>query len=161
VLRSALQDLVLGQTPHLRGAGTPAHVKFRGKMRSRLLVFTFANPSVDWKVETNPTPLASHAGEDVDMSHLSSHVRCTEHFANEEDFVARLGVLSSSMPPNSGYSNIFINRDRACTGHLFGTQYSLDQGHYVDIDGLPNGHNSLLLKCVPGELISCISTEGN
>ncbi|GME32340.1 hypothetical protein TRIVIDRAFT_134060 [Neofusicoccum parvum] len=60
VLRLALQDLAKVHS-------------LRETMRSRLCVFTFGNPSVEWN--------------DTGVLH-------TEHFANQKDFVAQLGVVS-------------------------------------------------------------------
>ncbi|KAK9327211.1 hypothetical protein V1520DRAFT_349429 [Lipomyces starkeyi] len=63
-----------------------------------------------------------------DIAHLSSYVLLKEHFANKEDFVAKLRVLSEKKPENSGYLNdyVFINENEEWIGHLFGTQYSLE-----------------------------------
>ncbi|KAL1618269.1 hypothetical protein SLS56_010633 [Neofusicoccum ribis] len=60
VLRLALQDLA-------------KVLSLRETMRSRLCIFTFGNPSVEWN--------------DTGVLH-------TEHFANQKDFVAQLGVVS-------------------------------------------------------------------
>jgi hypothetical protein len=117
----------------------------REKMLSRLCVFTFASPSLNWNVyKSKPTRLAGHA-RGVSMEHLSSHVHITEHFANKTDFVAKLGVLHAPSPDN-GYvkTNVFINKSSEWIGHLFGTQYSLDPDDYV------SGRNSALLKCAGG-----------
>ncbi|EEU33993.1 uncharacterized protein NECHADRAFT_88998 [Fusarium vanettenii 77-13-4] len=50
-------------------------------IKERLRIFTFGNPSVDWKVKNG----TEHP--------LSKYVNTTEHFANEADFVAMLGVV--------------------------------------------------------------------
>ncbi|KAH7157970.1 hypothetical protein B0J13DRAFT_650756 [Dactylonectria estremocensis] len=86
-------------------------------MRKRLQVFTFGNPSIAWAVHK-------------DCDH-------TEHFANEKDFVAQLGVLRHS---NDYQGRIFINK--TWTGHLFGSQYSLKAEDY----GI-NKEDSKLFAC--------------
>ncbi|KAJ2892888.1 hypothetical protein MKZ38_009266 [Zalerion maritima] len=96
-----------------------------------LSVFTFGNPSIHWKVEGMSSDSARH--------YLSSHSARTEHFANEEDFVASLGVLRSYQALDDGdaqkrgYSSdvVFVNRESTWkNGHMFGAQYSLDPYHY-------------------------------
>lgn len=105
---------------------------FKGVMRSSLHVYTFGNPAYDWD---------AHA-----------YAQSTEHFANELDYVAKLGVLRqySSDPVNSVRNDltycsrcranddkhlqmpkqlIFVNNKRQ-TGHLFGSQYSLQAKDY-------------------------------
>ncbi|KAJ3454634.1 hypothetical protein MRS44_013234 [Fusarium solani] len=72
VLRLALQTLVT-EIPK----GSPQ----RRIIKERLRIFTFGNPSVDWKVKNG----TEHP--------LSKYVNTTEHFANEADFVAMLGVV--------------------------------------------------------------------
>ncbi|KAJ9663963.1 hypothetical protein H2201_005445 [Coniosporium apollinis] len=135
-LESLLNDLV--------GTGD---VKIRKTMLSRLCVFTFGNPSVDWKLEMDEghsiEPLENSDQARKDLTYLSSHVLRTEHFANEKDFVARLGVLNEKKPPDSGYDYIFINKGKDWIGHLFGTQYSLDPNDYTEA----NGQISWLLAC--------------
>ena len=121
--------------------------KFDEQMRTRLRVFTFGNPSFDW-----------------DVHDLVNH---TEHFANKKDFVAKLGVLRDYHCPlcwsekvNHPYhcracsvskskhrqQFIFVNETR--TGHLFGAQYSLEQGDYICINR--SGKRSMLLDCANG-----------
>jgi len=116
---------------------------FRDVMRSHLHVYTFGNPAYDWDVH------AYTAG--------------TEHFANELDFVAKLGVLRrfSSDPAESVRNDltycsrcragdekhlpkqrIFVNNKRQ-SGHLFGSQYSLQQRDYDCVNG---GSSSALLS---------------
>lgn len=100
----------------------PQYSNLRDRMKNRLRVFTFGNPSLDWKV--------------------SNYCHHTEHFANEGDFVAKLGVLRQ----NGGYGQAtFISKN---PGHLFGAQYSLERGDYgrhENCDG-----NSRLLNCAGG-----------
>ncbi|KAK5744122.1 hypothetical protein LTR17_002152 [Elasticomyces elasticus] len=100
-------------------------------MKDRLLAFTFGNPSYDWEVHKN--------------------VKRTEHFANREDFVAKLGVLRfagtledpyhcddcANRTAVHGQQLIFVNKERK--GHLFGAQYCLDKDEYS------NGESSWLL----------------
>jgi hypothetical protein len=110
--------------------------QFIDVMRYHLHIFTFGNPAYDWDV---------HA-----------YTASTEHFANELDFVAKLGVLrqySSDTDQNtkndltycsrceSGLSSdkkhslespkqlIFVNNKKQ-SGHLFGSQYSLQAQDY-------------------------------
>jgi hypothetical protein len=105
---------------------------FKDVMRDRLHISTFGNPAYDWDV---------HA-----------YTASTEHFANELDFVAKLGVLRQfSSDPNEAVNNdltycsrckagdekhlekpkqlIFVNNQRQ-SGHLFGSQYSLQAKDY-------------------------------
>jgi len=108
-------------------------------MKSRLRVFTFGNPSIDWMVMDT-------TGNKVALSQFVNH---TEHFANEMDFVAKLGVVSGYQLPETGYmdhqgSQTFVNNGQDWVGHLFGTQYSLRQSHYR------NGQQSKLLGCAGG-----------
>ncbi|KAJ3454682.1 hypothetical protein MRS44_013282 [Fusarium solani] len=114
---------------------------YRDAMEARLKVFTFGNPSIDWM------------GTDVGGNRipLCEHVNYTEHFANERDFVARLGVLRTDKKDvlrDRGYlhakSSLFINRGGDWIGHLFGTQYSLRAQEYVD------GNSSRLFACADG-----------
>jgi hypothetical protein len=154
LLRLALEDILVGRTSIL-ATPTPTeseletYKRVRQKMYIQLYVFTFGNPSVDWRLETShqdrisPSSFGAYRrGQDI--AYLSSYVHRTEHFANERDFVAELGVLNPNRPTNSGYSNIFVNGNPGWIGHLFGAQYSLDPGHYQ-----PNGQGSRLLTCVP------------
>lgn len=111
VLRLALQDLA--KVPSLREI-----------MRSRLCVFTFGNPSVEWN--------------DTGVLH-------TEHFANEKDFVAQLGVIGKHTANEvRGYDRRFVFVNKSWTGHLFGTQYSLDPRDYR------HSGSSWLLGCKNG-----------
>jgi hypothetical protein len=110
---------------------------FRGVMHSHLHVYTFGNPAYDWDV---------HA-----------YTASTEHFANELDFVAKLGVLRrfSSNPVESVKNDltycsrcragdqkhlsmpkqrVFVN-NKGQSGHLFGSQYSLREGDYDCVNG--------------------------
>ncbi|KAL5373563.1 hypothetical protein DPSP01_012627 [Paraphaeosphaeria sporulosa] len=155
LLRLALEDILVGRTSFFPAStrtesDLETYARARQKMRSQLYVFTFGNPSVDWRLETTDIT-QSEFGTYIsrqDPAYLSSYVYRTEHFANDQDFVAKLGVLSSSRPADSGYSNVFINDRPTWIGHLFGTQYSLDPTHYQ-----PNGQISRLLTCVPGQPI--------
>lgn len=111
-------------------------------MNTRLRVFTFGNPSIDWRVIDDP---------------LHKYVNHTEHFANARDFVAKLGVMRGYpspegvyKSPQSGYMNdqrslTFVNDRQDWIGHLFGTQYSLKEEHYTD------GSRSKLLACAGGK----------
>lgn len=120
--------------------------EYRDAMAKRLRVFTFGNPSADWMgtdAQGNTTPLCER-------------VNYTEHFANERDFVAKLGVLRTTQQDdlrNSGYmherSSVFVNRGKDWVGHLFGTQYSLRMEDY-ESDGEP----SKLLVCAGGRAMS-------
>ena len=111
----------------------PQHADLRAPMASLLHVYTFGNPAYDWDV---------HA-----------YTASTEHFANAADFVAVLGVLrlykrNADGPaktvdvtycsrcragdPDHGRlptQKVFVNETQ--TGHLFGSQYSLQQKDYV------------------------------
>ncbi|KAH7112431.1 hypothetical protein EDB81DRAFT_670856 [Dactylonectria macrodidyma] len=116
--------------------------RHREAMADRLRVFTFGNPSVDWMgtdAQGNGTPTP-----------LCERVNLTEHFANEWDFVAKLGVLRTNQEEvlrRAGYihdrSSVFINRDKDWVGHLFGTQYSLRMDYEY-------GNRSRLLACAGG-----------
>ncbi|KAH6854063.1 hypothetical protein B0I37DRAFT_360974 [Chaetomium sp. MPI-CAGE-AT-0009] len=158
LLRLALEELIISAC---QDTGN-----IRRTMLDRLCVFTFGNPSVDWKLECDSNkPIErlknSKQDDNVDLGFLSSHVLCTEHFANETDFVAKLGVLSEHKnQQDSGYEEecLFVNRGRDWIGHLFGTQYSLDYTDYKDQkkgeqtgdEGQVTGGKSLLLTCQDG-----------
>ncbi|GME60412.1 hypothetical protein BKCO1_37000155 [Neofusicoccum parvum] len=103
-------------------------------MRERLCVFTFGNPSVEWKIG-------------------SAQVLHTEHFANEKDFVAKLGVMYDDQQTERGFTNVFVNKEKEWTGHLFGTQYSLKPQHYIDGFQVKGSNRSWLLNCLEGESI--------
>ncbi|EXA32443.1 hypothetical protein FOVG_16364 [Fusarium oxysporum f. sp. pisi HDV247] len=128
LLRHVLQEFVKGGS-------------YQAAMANRLRVFTFGNPSIDWMgtdAQANNTPLCEH-------------VNYTEHFANERDFVAALGVLRTNQEEalrRAGYkhnrSSVFINRGEDWVGHLFGTQYSLRMEDYE------YGECSKLLACAGG-----------
>ena len=116
--------------------------KYQAVMKDRLRVFTFGNPSIDWRVTDN----------NGNATPLCEYVNWTEHFANKNDFVAQLGVLRIDQQDaleEIGYihdrSSRFINHSEDWIGHLFGTQYSLRPGEYVD------GNRSKLLECVNNE----------
>ena len=119
---------------------------FQRVMLEHLHVSTFGNPAYDWD---------EHA-----------YVASTEHFANELDYVAKLGVLRQySSDPTEGVNNdltycstcregidekhrakpgqlIFVNNKKQ-TGHLFGSQYSLQAKDYDCVTGL---NSSVLLS---------------
>ncbi|KAJ9657330.1 hypothetical protein H2201_008234, partial [Coniosporium apollinis] len=157
LLRLALEELV-----------KDAELNFLETMQKRLCVFTFGNPSVDWKLDDRVKikyPLTAQDCEfcakklaeeeekkekdknDKDCRHLSSYILRTEHFANSVDFVAKLGVLSKSIPTDSGYDCVFINGKKDWIGHLFGSQYSLNPKDY----GTKSRQKSWLLACKGGE----------
>jgi hypothetical protein len=123
-----------------------AQADIRDVMRSHLHVYTFGNPAYDWDV---------HA-----------YTASTEHFANELDFVAKLGVLRrfSSNPAESVKNDltycsqcragdqkhlsmpnqlVFVNNKRQ-SGHLFGSQYSLWDRDYDCVNG--GSASTLLLR---------------
>jgi hypothetical protein len=111
LLRLALEELIYNSDDTTRQ-----------KMKDRLCVFTFGNPSVHWQADNGLGPS------------LDSYSRRTEHFANEGDFVAKLGVLRPRHAADvyDGYSNVYVNP--TWKGHLFGAQYSLDAGDYTKGD---------------------------
>ncbi|KAF4335647.1 hypothetical protein FBEOM_10484 [Fusarium beomiforme] len=123
LLRLALQRLVT-ETPK----GSPQ----RQIIKERLRIFTFGNPSIDWKVI------------DGTEQPLSNYVHTTEHFANETDFVAMLGVVMHHDDKGSGYDRKKIFYSKTGKAHLFGAHYSLGADAYHD------GENSQLLKAVNG-----------
>ncbi|KAH8204138.1 hypothetical protein TruAng_001690 [Truncatella angustata] len=132
LLRLVLQDFVTRKM-------------YRHAMKVRLRVFTFGNPSIDWMVTNNKNQRRP----------LCEFVNYTEHFANERDFVARLGVVRTPTEAalrQTGYmhqdSSVFINASVDWIGHLFGTQYSLRTQEYVD------GHSSKLLACANGKAMA-------
>jgi hypothetical protein len=142
---------------------------FRRKMMRWLCVFTFGNPSVDWKVddgvETRSPILAGDCGvfegvaEEGETGgkcyrHLSAYTLRTEHFANSRDFVAKLGVLSESRPTDSGYDCVFINKNNDWIGHFFGSQYSLSAEDYEP----ESGQTSWLLACEGGNSMADVKS---
>ena len=134
LLRLALEELVSGKKGD-----------FKDVMHKRLHVYTFGNPAYDWEV---------HA-----------YTASTEHFANELDYVAKLGVLRrySSNPKESVKNDltycsqcrkgdkhlhlpkqqIFVN-NKGQSGHLFGSQYSLQSKDYDCVNG--TGSSALLSR---------------
>ena len=133
ILRLALEELFLEDEGH-----------FRNVMQHHLHVYTFGNPAYDWKV---------HA-----------YTASTEHFANELDYVAKLGVLRQySSNQDEGMKNdltycsicrdgnekhepkqlIFVN-NKDQSGHLFGSQYSLQAKDYDCVNG--TGSSALLSR---------------
>ncbi|CAG8772704.1 2924_t:CDS:1 [Cetraspora pellucida] len=76
---------------------------------NKLEVYTFANISREF---INPKGL----------------IKCIEHYANEDDFIAQIGVLREVC--NSRFhGKIFINKN--ARGHLFNRYYSLDPDDYI------------------------------
>ncbi|KFA45538.1 hypothetical protein S40293_06566 [Stachybotrys chartarum IBT 40293] len=96
-------------------------------MNDRLWVFTFGNPSIDWRV----------LGEEP--QYLSEYAHVTEHFAHEADFVAMLGVVRHYENAESGYGEESVFLSKGGRGHLFGAHYPLGADAYV------NGSSSRLL----------------
>ncbi|RAK99960.1 uncharacterized protein BO80DRAFT_476979 [Aspergillus ibericus CBS 121593] len=134
LLRSVLEKLIIDAT---------ADSILKKKLKERLCVFTFGSPSMHWKIQES----SSSTPADAHMRYLSSHVLRTEHFANRQDFVAQLGVLSEGC--DYGSDEIFINEEKDWIGHLFGTQYSFDPNHYKNT----HSHHSWLLACRYGRTI--------
>jgi hypothetical protein len=155
LLRLVLEELVNGDNEN--NEDKERSKILRNAMRTRLCIFTFGNPSLDWKLErTAQDPSEELEGQSSAQSpdHLNSYVLRTEHFANKDDFVAKLGVLSvrdEEQSKNSGYldSSIFINSKDEWQGHFFGAQYSLNDTDY----GGDKGKTSWLLTCKTGQPI--------
>ncbi|KAL4812444.1 hypothetical protein BDW67DRAFT_170006 [Aspergillus spinulosporus] len=122
LLRRVLEDLI---------NINPQDPQLEQTMQRRLCVFTFGNPSLHWKLQKLPTNPAAGSGN---PAYLSSFCLKTEHFANERDFVAQLGVLSEDM--DYGPEPIFKNNNEAWIGHFFGTQYSLNPEHYTNANNI-------------------------
>lgn len=93
---------------------------------NRLNIFTFGNASLDWKTKDS-------------SGSLHHYMKVTEHYANKEDFVAKVGLLNSYDFEQRGYlhDHVFISE---CKGHWFGSQYSLNKDDYY------LGENSVLLN---------------
>ncbi|RFN43411.1 hypothetical protein FIE12Z_12351 [Fusarium flagelliforme] len=127
VLRLALQTLV---------TEIPERSPQRRIIKERLRIFTFGNPSIDWKVK------------DGAEQSLSKYVHTTEHFANETDFVAMLGVVMHRDDKNSGYDPNMVFYSKTGKAHLFGAHYSLGA------DAYHGGENSQLMKAVNGTEIA-------
>jgi hypothetical protein len=129
-----LQELLTGNdNGNDKGKGKD----IKTEMKNRLCIFTFGNPSLDWEAHVPA------------VTPLESLVLRTEHFANQTDFVAKLGVLRAPMPPNTGYlaKSVFVNEK--WRGHLFGSQYSLNPGDYKNYQN----SKSWLLSCGPNRSI--------
>ncbi|RYO90152.1 hypothetical protein DL766_005866 [Monosporascus sp. MC13-8B] len=118
LLRLALQTLV---------QETAENSQERRDMQRRLRLFTFGNPSVEWRA----------VDSEKKIRQLSEFAAVTEHFAHTSDFVARLGVATDE---DSGYDRNSVFYSKEGRGHLFGAHYSLDAGAYQ------GGENSILLK---------------
>ncbi|KAF0441718.1 hypothetical protein F8M41_003764 [Gigaspora margarita] len=76
---------------------------------SKLEVYTFANIAREF---INPKGL----------------IKCIEHYANEEDLIAKMGVLHEVENPRF-HGKIFVNKN--ARGHLFNRYYSLDPENYM------------------------------
>lgn len=98
----------------------------RDDLINRLNIFTFGNASLDWKTKDG-------------SGSLHHYMKVTEHYANKEDFVAKVGILNSYDFEQRGYlhDHVFISE---CKGHWFGSQYSLNKDDYY------LGENSVLLN---------------
>ncbi|CAG8640283.1 7370_t:CDS:1 [Dentiscutata erythropus] len=81
---------------------------YNEQLLKKLEVYTFANISREF---INPKGL----------------IRCIEHYANEDDLIAKMGVLQESENPRF-HGKIFINKN--ARGHLFNRYYSLDPKDY-------------------------------
>jgi hypothetical protein len=127
ILRLVLQKLV---------GENPKRSQKMKDMKERLRVFTFGNPSIDWRVMSDG------------MKPLSEYASVTEHFAHEVDFVAMLGVATHCKDRNSGYDRESIFFSKGGRGHLFGAHYSLETGAYE------NGPKSKLLGAAGGRDIA-------
>jgi hypothetical protein len=127
LLRLALQTLV---------KENPSGSQRRRDMKERLRVFTFGNPSIDWR-----------AIGGTEQS-LSGYVNATEHFAHRVDFVAMLGVVTHRDDQDSGYDKDSVFYSKEGRGHLFGAHYSLGASDYH------NGEKSKLLRAVYGKEIA-------
>ncbi|KAB5513143.1 hypothetical protein GE09DRAFT_1163617 [Coniochaeta sp. 2T2.1] len=128
ILRLALQTLVKETKNSDR----------RSQMKERLRVFTFGNPSIDWRVVD---------ATETERS-LSDYAKITEHFAHLADFVARVGVVGHRYDQDSGYGeqSVFISKNGKA--HLFGAHYPLGAEAYE------NGTNAKLFEAVGGEEIA-------
>ncbi|KAM5349823.1 hypothetical protein ACJ41O_006328 [Fusarium nematophilum] len=127
LLRLALQSLV---------NENPNGSQNRRAMKKKLRVFTFGNPSIDWRVI---------AGTEQS---LSEYANVTEHFAHEADFVAMLGVVTHRDDPDSGYVRDSVFYSKEGRGHLFGAHYPLGSGAYY------NGAKAKLFKALNGNKIA-------
>lgn len=129
ILRLVLQKLV---------SENPVGLQSMRDMKKRLRVFTFGNPSIDWLATTSIGEPAQSLGE---------YASVTEHFAHEVDFVARLGIVTHSADPDSGYDADSIFYSKKGRGHLFGAHYPLAENAYI------NAGRSKLLSAVDGRAI--------
>ncbi|KAJ4176708.1 hypothetical protein NW767_015353 [Fusarium falciforme] len=123
LLRLALQTLVRED---------PSDSQRRRDMKERLRVFTFGNPSIDWRVICG-----------TEQS-LSEYANATEHFAHKVDFVAMLGVVTHRDDQGSGYDKDLVFYSKEGRAHLFGAHYPLGAEAY------DNGEKSRLLRAVYG-----------
>ncbi|KAL2178332.1 uncharacterized protein P884DRAFT_197955 [Thermothelomyces heterothallicus CBS 202.75] len=128
ILRLALQTLVreIGKDSDRTRA-----------MRERLRVFTFGNPSLDWRVVVDGTEES-----------LSDYAMITEHFAHQTDFVAVLGVVGHRDDQDSGYDKDSVFYSKKGKGHLFGAHYPLGA------DAYENGVEAKLFEAVNGNEIA-------
>ncbi|WAO97116.1 Hypothetical protein NCS54_01482500 [Fusarium falciforme] len=131
LLRLALQTLVK-ENPR----GSRRGSQRRRDMKERLRVFTFGNPSIDWRV-------IGGTGQS-----LSEYTNATEHFAHKVDFVAMLGVVTHRDDQNSGYDKDSVFYSKEGRAHLFGAHYPLGAESY------DNGVKSKLLRAVYGREIA-------
>jgi len=114
----------------------PSGSQRRRDMKERLRVFTFRNPSIDWR-----------AIGGTEKS-LSSYVNATEHFAHRVDFVAMLGVVTHRDDQDSGYDKDSVFYSKEGRVYLFGAHYSLRASDY------DNGEKLKLLRAVYGKGIA-------
>ncbi|KID82987.1 hypothetical protein MGU_09744 [Metarhizium guizhouense ARSEF 977] len=127
LLRLVLQTLV---------KHNPNGSQKRRDMKERLRVFTFGNPSLDWRA----------MGETYTPLHEC--VKVTEHFAHQVDFVAMLGVVTHRDDPDSGYQSGSVYYSNNGRAHLFGAHYPLGAEAYA------NGATSQLMRAVHGRQIA-------
>ncbi|CAG8764650.1 1731_t:CDS:1, partial [Cetraspora pellucida] len=83
--------------------------EYEEKLLNKLEVYTFANISREF---INPKGL----------------IKCIEHYANEYDFIAKIGVLREVCNPRFN-GKIFVHKN--ARGHLFNRYYSLDPDDYI------------------------------
>lgn len=128
ILRLALHTLVR----EMKDSGR------RKDMKKRLRVFTFGNPSIDWRVRV----------VDGAERSLSEYTNITEHFAHQADFVAVLGIVGHRDDTDSGYDKNSVFYSKKGKGHLFGAHYSLGA------DAYENGRKAKLFRAVNGNEIA-------
>jgi hypothetical protein len=84
------------------------------KCLKKLEVYTFSNACRDF---INPGGLVRHI----------------EHYVNEKDPIAHLGILNNDNDPQRIHGEIFINKRKR--GHLFNAYYSLNARDYTSSSG--------------------------